>query len=108
MAIDLASPSPRAGITLADVRNHREAILEIARRHGARDIAVFGSVARDEATATSDVDFLVHMEVGRSLLDVGGLLMDVRDLLGVPVDVATDAGMNERIRLRARRDAVSL
>lgn len=93
---------------MAQVRDRREAILDLARRHGALEIAVFGSVARGEATATSDVDFLVRMDSGRSLLDVGGLLMDLRDLLGVPVDVTTEAGLNPRARARARRDAVAL
>ena len=52
----------------------KEEILRIAARHGARNVRVFGSVARGEARPDSDVDFLVDMEPGRSLLDMGGLL----------------------------------
>ncbi|MGH3807467.1 MAG: nucleotidyltransferase family protein, partial [Pseudonocardiaceae bacterium] len=61
---------------------HREAIMLLARRHGAHGVRVFGSVARGDARMGSDVDFLVDMEVGRSLLDLGGFLMDLQNLLG--------------------------
>ena len=65
-------------------------ILRIAAKHGARNIRIFGSVARGEARSDSDVDFLVDMEPGRTLFDMGGLLMDLRDLLGLEVDVVTE------------------
>ena len=59
----------------------RDDILAIAARHGARNVRVFGSVARGEADEASDVDFLVDLEPGRSLFDLGGLLMDLQALL---------------------------
>jgi predicted nucleotidyltransferase len=65
-------------------------IRAIAAKHGARNIRVFGSVARGESRPDSDVDFLVDMAPGRTLLDLGGLLMELRDLLGVNVDVVTE------------------
>ncbi len=80
-------------------------ILRIAEKHGARNVRVFGSVARGEARADSDVDFLVDMGSGRSLLDMGGLLMDLRDLLGVEVDVVTERGLKPRIRERVLKEA---
>ena len=86
----------------------REAILEAARRHGAVSIRVFGSVARRDDGAESDVDFLVRMEPGRSLLDMGGLLQDLQEILGCKVDVVSEGGLRPRFRERALRDAVAL
>lgn len=86
----------------------REAILRIAARHGVRNVRVFGSVARGEADETSDIDFLVELEPGRTLFDLGGLLMDLRDLLGREVDVVTDHGLKTRIRPRVLQEAVAL
>src|SRR3989338_5232177 len=83
----------------------KEDILQIAARHGARNVRVFGSAARGEARPDSDVDFLVDMEPGRSLLDMGGLLMDLRDLLGLEVDVVTEHGLKPRIRERVLKEA---
>ena len=80
-------------------------ILEIAAKHGARNIRIFGSVARGEARLDSDVDFLVDMEPGRTLFDMGGLLMDLRDLLGLEVDVVTEQGLKPRIRDRVLNEA---
>ena len=83
----------------------RGEILRIAAKHGARNVRVFGSVARGEARPDSDVDFLVNMEPGRTLFDMGGLLMDLRDLLGVNVDVVTEHGLKQRIRDRVLKEA---
>ena len=83
----------------------KEDILQIAARHGARNVRVFGSVARGEARPDSDVDFLVDMEPGRTLLDLGGLLMELRDLLGLEVDVVTEHGLKPRIRDRVLKEA---
>ena len=69
---------------------------------------VFGSVARGEADDQSDIDLLVEMEPGRSLLDLGGLLIDLQDLLGRKVDVATEKGLRERVRERILKQAVPL
>ncbi|MBM3287570.1 MAG: nucleotidyltransferase family protein [Candidatus Eisenbacteria bacterium] len=90
------------------VRSKRREILELAARHGAIRIRVFGSAARGEASPDSDVDFLVDLEPGRSILDLGGLLMDLQDLLGCPVDVITEKGLRARIRDRVLREAVLL
>lgn len=90
------------------VRGKRREIMDLARLHGARRIRVFGSVARGEATPDSDIDFLVDMEPGRSLFDMGGLLMDLQELLGCRVDVVTESGLQARIRDRVLREAVPL
>jgi uncharacterized protein len=90
------------------LKDKREAILQIAAKHGARNVRVFGSVARGEADDQSDIDFLVDMEPGRSLLDLGGLLMDLQDLLGQNVDVVTERGLKPRIRERVLAEAVAL
>lgn len=86
----------------------REEILLIAAKHGARNVRIFGSVARAEAGRDSDVDVLVDLEPGRSLFDLGGLLMELQDLLGCRVDVVTEKGLRPRIRERVLREAVSL
>ncbi|MDQ7825466.1 MAG: nucleotidyltransferase domain-containing protein [Candidatus Eremiobacteraeota bacterium] len=65
-----------SSITLESLRSQREQILDIARRHGAFSVKVFGSTARDERCEGSEVDFLVELDPGRSLMDLGGLLMD--------------------------------
>ncbi|SRR5229473_3483988 len=96
-------------IKIDDLLNaKREEILQIAARHGAKKIRVFGSVARGEARPDSDIDFLVDMEPGRSLFDLGGLLMDLQDVLGRKVDVVTEKGLHSRIRERVIREAVPL
>ena len=90
------------------LKERREEILRIAARYGAHNIRIFGSVARGEARPDSDVDFLVDMEPGRSLLDMGGLLMDLRDALGCKVDVVTERGLKRRIRERIIKEAAPL
>lgn len=87
-------------------RTYAGDIHAIAQRYGAFNLRVFGSVARGDAGPESDVDFLVELEPGRSLLDLGGLLMDLRDLLPCRVDVVTDAGLRPRIRERVLEEAV--
>ncbi|NMG06278.1 nucleotidyltransferase family protein [Brasilonema sp. UFV-L1] len=86
----------------------REEILRSAAKHGAYNVRIFGSVARREADADSDVDFLVEMEPGRSLFDLGGLLMELQQLLDRDVDVVTEKGLRQRIRERVLTEAVPL
>jgi len=95
-------------MTLSDLRSNRAAILAIAGRYGARDLRVFGSVVRGGEDAASDVDFLVELEPGRSLLDLGGLLMDLEEQLHCKVDVMTPDMLKPRVRDRAMREAVPL
>jgi uncharacterized protein len=93
---------------LSDLRNLRSEILATARARGASRVRVFGSVARGDATEASDIDFLVDLDDGRGLFDLGGLLMDLQDLLGHNVDVVTEAGLRDRVAQRVLDDAVEL
>lgn len=90
------------------VQSKREDILRLAAHRGARNVRLFGSLARGEARPESDVDFLVDLEPGHSLLDLGGLLMDLQNLLGRKVDVVTEAGLRERLRPHILKEARSL
>ncbi len=90
------------------VKARREEILQTAAKHGAFNVRVFGSVARGRADEQSDLDLLVDMETGRSLFDLGGLLVELEELLDCNVDVVTEQGLRERIRERVLREAVAL
>jgi predicted nucleotidyltransferase len=87
------------------LEHNRSAILEIAKRRGAYDLRVFGSMVRGDAGPESDVDLLVKMEEGRTGLDLGGLLMDLQDLLGRRVDLVTEAALSPKIRRRVLQQA---
>jgi uncharacterized protein len=96
-------------MTKTDLIIHKRAdILSLAVRHGARNVRLFGSIVRGEADAQSDIDILVDLEPGRSLLDLGGLLMDLQELLDCPVDVVTEKGLRPRLRERVLQEAVPL
>jgi predicted nucleotidyltransferase len=90
------------------LQNKRDDILRVAAMHGARNVRVFGSVARGEADERSDIDLLVDMEEGRTLFDMGGLLMDLRELLHRDVDIVTEKGLKPRMRERVLREAKPL
>lgn len=96
-------------LTLDELKaSKREEILLLASKRGARNLRVFGSVARGEDDAESDIDFLVDLEPGRSLMDLGGLQIDLEQLLGGRVDVVSSRGLRECVRDRILRDAVPL
>ena len=89
-------------------RNYRAELLAAAARHGARNVRVFGSVARGEPVEGSDLDLLVDLEPGRTLMDLGGLLMDLQSGLHIRVDLATERMLRPEIRQRVLADAVPL
>jgi uncharacterized protein len=96
-------------VSLQELRqDRRAAIIDLAQRHGARSIRVYGSVARGQATDGSDLDLLVEWELDRSLLDVVGLKQDLEDLLGVTVDIGSERGLHWFIRDEVLREAVPL
>jgi len=86
----------------------RNEILDLAGRHGAKNIRIFCSTARGEAGPASDVDLLVEMEQGRTLLDLVGFWQDVEELLGCRVDVITDGGISPYLRERIYAEALPL
>jgi predicted nucleotidyltransferase len=90
------------------VRAKRSAILRLAAAHGARDVRVFGSLARGEAGPGSDLDLLVRMEDDRSLLDLVGLWQDLQELLGRKVDVISEGGLSPHLRDRILAEAIPL
>jgi predicted nucleotidyltransferase len=94
--------------TMSRLEEHREAILRLGASYGARNVRVFGSVVRGEAGAESDIDVLVSMEPGRTLLDLVGLWQDLERLLGRRVDVVSDRGLSRHLRDRILAEAVAL
>ena len=86
----------------------REQILRIAAAHGALNLRVFGSVSRGEASEKSDLDILVNLEPGRTLLDIVAIKQDLEDLLGCKVDVVTEDAVSPYIREQILKEAVSL
>lgn len=80
------------------IQQNRGAILDLAARHGASNVRIFGSLARGEGSDNSDLDLLVTLEEKRSLLDLVGLKLDIEDLLNRPVDVVTEPALSPYIR----------
>ena len=90
------------------IGNRKEQILALAAKHGAYNVRVFGSVAQGTADEKSDIDFLVDLEEGRTLFDLGGLLMDLQNLLQRQVDVLTEQGLHWYIRNKVLEEAKPL
>ncbi len=90
------------------LKTQRQAILQIAQIYGAYNLRIFGSVARGDDDFASDLDLLVDLQQGRSLFDLGGLTIDLQDLLGCEVDVVTENGLKKRIRSRVLKEAIKL
>jgi predicted nucleotidyltransferase len=86
----------------------RRELLALARRYGARNVRIFGSTARGEAGPDSDIDLLVDLEAGRTLLDLVALRHEASELLGRRVDVTTPDMLRDPVRGEAERDAVSV
>jgi predicted nucleotidyltransferase len=90
------------------VERHQAEIRAIAARHGARSVRVFGSLARGDARDDSDLDLLVELEPGRSLLDMIAIKQDLEDVLGRSVDVVTERGLSPYLRERVLAEAIPL
>ena len=86
----------------------REEILAVCAKYGARNVRLFGSVARSEADEQSDIDLIVDFEPGRSLFDHAGLWLELQELVGVEVDVVSSRGIKPRIRERVLREGIPL
>jgi uncharacterized protein len=104
-----SQPDASAGrLTLAGLRRQRAKLLDAATNNGVTNVQVFGSVARREAGATSDVDLLVDLEPGRTLVDLAAFRGEAAAILGTPVDVATLDVLKPSVRKEALREAVPL
>lgn len=87
------------------VQQRKKEIIAVARAHGLVNVRIFGSVARGEDTDQSDIDLLVDLEKGRTLLDLGGALVQLQDLLGRRVDIVTERGLHWYLREKILREA---
>jgi hypothetical protein len=101
-------PAPTADGPANAVARKRAGLLALAHRHGATNVRLFGSAARGDARIESDVDLLVELEPGRTLLDLVAFRRDASALLGRPVDVATAEMLRPEVRRDAERDAIAL
>ena len=90
------------------IENNRSKILALAERHGVRNVRVFGSMVRGDADDASDVDLLVSLPPDKTGLALGGLLMDVQDLLQRRVEVVTQRGLHPELRDRVLKEAQPL
>lgn len=90
------------------LKSKRKDILRLAKRYGASNLRVFGSVARGEANSNSDIDLLVELEPGRSLFDLGGLLVELENLLECKVDLLTEKSLHWYIRDKVLNEAQPL
>jgi uncharacterized protein len=95
-------------MTIETLQAHRRTIIDLAARHGARNVRVFGSTVRGDARPNSDVDLLVEIEPGRTLLDVIALEQDLETLLGRPVEILTDGGLSPYLEKRILAEAAVL
>lgn len=102
-----AAGGARAGLR-EEVLRRKALVAALARAHGARAVQLFGSAARGEERPDSDIDFLVELEPGRSLLDVIGLENDLADLFGRKVDVVARQSAKPRVLAGSLKDAIRI
>ena len=95
-------------VTLSDIQAKRAEILKLAERHGAHHVRVFGSVVRGTSGPSSDVDILVRLEPGRSLIDHIALMQDLAEMLGVNVDIVDEDAMHPLIRDKVLTEGLPL
>ncbi len=96
------------GQLIETLRQDREIILQIAGRYHAENVRLFGSVARGEDHADSDIDFLVDFQPGATLFDQVGLIDALSRRLGHKVDVVSSRGVNPHLSQRILQEAVRL
>ncbi len=94
--------------TLKQIEKKRSEINKISTLYGVHNLRIFGSVARGTSTSHSDIDFLVNLEKDRSLLDLGGFMMDLQSLLGCKVDVVTEKGLHWYLKEEILKEAKPL
>lgn len=107
-AASIASVRSQLGPQASKLRRQRRRLLEAAERQGVSHLRVFGSLARGEAKADSDIDLLVDLKPGRTLLDLAAFRREAAEILGLPVDVATADMLKDRIRDEVLSEALPL
>lgn len=107
MAYETVAKMAQSVTTLDRVRAFRDPIRQAAELRRLSDVRVFGSVSRGEAGVGSDVDLLVHPAAGASIFDLAGFMVEVEELLRVPIDVVSDRGTGPAMD-RIRAEAVGL
>jgi predicted nucleotidyltransferase len=90
------------------IEEKREDIVSIAARHGAKNVRMFGSAVRGDERPDSDVDLLVDVEATTSSWFPAGLILDLEEVLGRPVEVVTERGLDPLIKKHVLREAVPL
>lgn len=95
-------------VAFNDIKARREDIIRICELHGGHNIRVFGSVARGDATENSDIDFLIHLDSDRSLVDQAAIIRELQELLGQKVDVVPDSSLHRVIREQVLQEAKPL
>jgi predicted nucleotidyltransferase len=107
---ETAAPArkPLSGPTGRRVVARRGELLEVLRRHGVTNPEIFGSAARGDDHANSDVDLLVDFPAGTDIIDIIGIKHELEDVLGAPVDLVPRNGLKERVRSRAAKDLLPL
>jgi len=90
------------------ISHNKTAILDLAKQHGVKSISLFGSMVRGDDSDNSDVDFLVELEQGRDLFDLGELLIDLQTLLQRKVDVVTQNALHPSISSQILKEAQPL
>ena len=93
---------------LSELREYKPDIISIASKYGAEDIRVFGSTATNSAHNGSDIDFLVKLKPGTSLFDLGGLYVELKDLLGCEVDIVTEGAISKYLKDDILKSALKL
>jgi uncharacterized protein len=94
--------------TLDYLRQHREAVLELASAYGAYNVRVFGSVARGESDENSDIDLLMAFEDSTSLFELSALWQDLQGLLGIAVNIVSEGGLKDHFKSDIEKDLVTL
>lgn len=95
-------------VSLQSLRTKKREILQLADNYGASNIRIFGSLARGEADEASDIDFLVDLAPGRSLLELAGFIAELQDITGTRIDVVPSDCIKQRARERILNEAVAL
>jgi predicted nucleotidyltransferase len=95
-------------MNIQELKNKRESIISVVERNGGTKVRIFGSLARGEGLTDSDVDILIELDPGRSLLDILAIKQDLEDLLHRNVDVLTESAVSPYIKDDIMSEAVAL